>query len=517
MRAILRPLAAQTAHNPIETIVCGFILATLSYFHVLSAIKQSTFLSPSVPSPLRPAHAAFRDNEWISVSERDWQSSSPEGSNTLELQQLVFTLDSSKKSNSEVCLPLFLTCFRDICPIVFRTRATVLTPTQASSFSSSPLHSSLEKIEEYLKTSLSFSEKSYPSLCYGVPVNSTSTECFTSHSTGSRTSTLTLSFLPGAREDFISALKRQSLPDDQASGIRFVVETPRTTAEVLQRGRWMAYAVRALFMRFYDRASKADSLDILLVLAGYILMHTTFFRLLVSARALGSNFWLTAGILTSSTLAFVLAMPLALHLGIPVDPVLLTEALPFLVCTVGFDKPLRLGRAVFTHEHLFTPVTETSDQQRLHPNGRQRHTMKPAATLLLEALDREGNGILRDYALEIFVLTLGASSKVGGLRECCALAALILSVDCLMSVTFYIAVMGVMIEVCASLLLFLIRCRNSLFIESWLGAIVKARKRVYFRVHCGRILHNLFISRTFCGPLPGFELNGCRCMRSRTT
>jgi hypothetical protein len=36
----------------------------------------------------------------------------------------------------------------------------------------------------------------------------------------------------------------------------------------------------------------------------------------------------------------------------PIDPVALTEALPFLVCTVGFDKPLRLARDVFGHEHL---------------------------------------------------------------------------------------------------------------------------------------------------------------------
>jgi len=35
-----------------------------------------------------------------------------------------------------------------------------------------------------------------------------------------------------------------------------------------------------------------------------------------------------------------------MSLKIPIDPVALTEALPFLVCTVGFDKPLRLAKAV---------------------------------------------------------------------------------------------------------------------------------------------------------------------------
>lgn len=373
MRALLRPLAAQAAHNPIETIVAGFILATLSYFHVLGAIKASTFLSPTstlaVPN-LRPAHALLRDSRWIAVDEEIWHTSTGD---RFELQQVVFdTTDSALRSS--------------------------LTNT-----STGAVHSTV--------------------------------------STTSSSTTLTLVSPPLGAQKRTSAIP--NVPE-----YKFVLEQP---AQHLAHGRWVAYAFRSLITRFISLASQAHSLDILLVLAGYVLMHTTFFRLLVSSRSLGSNFWLTAGILTSSTLAFVLSLPLALHLGIPVDPVLLTEALPFLVCTVGFDKPLRLGRAVFTHEHLFTPISTTSDSH-IHPGsrGRSSHTntqMKPAPLLLLEALDRVGNAVLRDYALEIFVLLVGASSKVGGLREMCALAAVILGMDCLMSVTFYIAVMGVMVEV----------------------------------------------------------------------
>src|SRR5882762_316184 len=88
---------------------------------------------------------------------------------------------------------------------------------------------------------------------------------------------------------------------------------------------------------------KADSLDILLVLAGYVLMHTTFIRLFLSSRSLGSNFWLNTAILASSVLSFIVALPIAGYLGIPLEPVSLIEALLFLVCTVGFDKPLCLA------------------------------------------------------------------------------------------------------------------------------------------------------------------------------
>jgi hydroxymethylglutaryl-CoA reductase (NADPH) len=183
---------------------------------------------------------------------------------------------------------------------------------------------------------------------------------------------------------------------------------------------------------------KADNLDILLVLAGYVLMHTTFIRLFLSSRSLGSNFWLTTAILSSSTLSFMVALPVANYLRIPLDPVSLIEALPFLVCTVGFEKPLRLARTVFSHPHLMQPAIQ---------EGRLRGQMKPAPDLIMEALDKVGNTIVRDYVLEIAVLLIGAYSKVGGLKEFCVLAALLLTVDCAATATFYIAILSVMIEV----------------------------------------------------------------------
>jgi hydroxymethylglutaryl-CoA reductase (NADPH) len=134
----------------------------------------------------------------------------------------------------------------------------------------------------------------------------------------------------------------------------------------------------------------------------------------------------------------MVALPIAGYLRIPLDPVSLIEALPFLVCTVGFEKPLRLARAVFSHPHLMQPAIQ---------EGRLRGQMKPAPDLIVEALDKVGNTIIRDYALEIAVLLIGAYSKVGGLKEFCALAALLLTVDCAATATFYVAILNVMIEV----------------------------------------------------------------------
>lgn len=169
-------------------------------------------------------------------------------------------------------------------------------------------------------------------------------------------------------------------------------------------------------------------------------MHATFIKLFLASRSLGSNFWLMTGILFSSVLSFIFTLPIASYFSIPLEPVSLIEALPFLVCTVGFDKPLRLARSVFTHPHLFQPAVTT---------GKNRGEMKPAPELIMEALNTNGagNAIIRDYALEIAALMIGAYSKVGGLTEFCALAALLLTVDAVSMATFYVAVLSVMIEV----------------------------------------------------------------------
>ena len=152
-------------------------------------------------------------------------------------------------------------------------------------------------------------------------------------------------------------------------------------------------------------------------------------------------------------------------LKIPIDPVALTEALPFLVCTVGFDKPLRLARAVFLHPHLSVPpslVPASSNvsgyptapatpapNNLLSPSASSSHnlTLKPAPKIITESLSLVYPPIIRDYVLEVAVLTVGAYSKVGGLKEVCALAALILAIDCLLLCTYLAAILGIMVEV----------------------------------------------------------------------
>jgi len=89
--------------------------------------------------------------------------------------------------------------------------------------------------------------------------------------------------------------------------------------------------------------------------------------------------------------------------------------------------------------------------------------LKPAPKIITESLTLVYPPIIRDYILEIAVLVVGANSKVGGLREVCALAALILGVDCMLLCTYLAAILGVMIEVSFSPSYFLLLLRVACF------------------------------------------------------
>src|SRR5882762_7996696 len=117
MRALHRPVARLAASSPIETIVFFFIVVTLAYFNILSAIKHSSFLSSNVQSPLRPAHARLHQDEWVAIGEKSWLNARSRLDNAVtavELQQIIMSLDTrvSKKVSGfnlvTSCWPIFL-------------------------------------------------------------------------------------------------------------------------------------------------------------------------------------------------------------------------------------------------------------------------------------------------------------------------------------------------------------------------------------------------------------------------
>ena len=179
-----------------------------------------------------------------------------------------------------------------------------------------------------------------------------------------------------------------------------------------------------------------------------------------------------------------------------INPIVLSEALPFLVITVGFEKPFVLARAVFTNPALMPVSNAPSLRSRLPsrvPSSASRRvstfnfyyrgeggealkepvtavrtkgirwaTPVPARDIVMQGFDKTGRQIVRDYAIEIAVLLAGSFAGIPGLKEFCQLASLILFFDCLFLFGFFASVLTVMVEVGKLLLPFSVLLTNTL-------------------------------------------------------
>jgi hydroxymethylglutaryl-CoA reductase (NADPH) len=177
------------------------------------------------------------------------------------------------------------------------------------------------------------------------------------------------------------------------------------------------------------------------MILGYLSMHLTFVSLFLSMRRLGSNFWLGATVLFSSIFAFLFGLIVTTRFGVPLNMVLLSEGLPFLVVTIGFEKPIVLTKAVLAH---------SLDRRRIDakngPNG--NNALPTIAYAVQMAVKDCGAEIVRDYLVEILILVCGAASGVqGGLRQFCFLAAWILFFDCILLFTFYTSILTIKLEI----------------------------------------------------------------------
>src|SRR6266576_3332576 len=200
MRALIRPVSLHAASSPIETIVFFFVVATLAYFQVLSSIKHSSFFAPSTPAPLRPSHALWRGNEWVTVPETEWYDGLAHRSSAIDLQQLTMSFDTKTAKKVRTAFP------SNIAP------TNVLMQIAENPILSSQVTYSLENMTHFLTHHFPTSSgKSYTDICHSVQTNQDGEEaCFTStFSSTPKAESLTLSFGVGGREDFVSALAKQ--------------------------------------------------------------------------------------------------------------------------------------------------------------------------------------------------------------------------------------------------------------------------------------------------------------------
>ena len=177
---------------------------------------------------------------------------------------------------------------------------------------------------------------------------------------------------------------------------------------------------------------------------GYLAMHLTFVSLFMSMRHMGSNFWLATSVLISSVFAFLFGLGMTNKLGVPINFVLLSEGLPFLVVTIGFEKPIILTKAVLS-------ASGSSRGQGMRRDSDLSNSASSSQTIqssLQVAVQEKGFAIIRDYCVELAILIAGSASGVqGGLTQFCFLAAWILVFDCMLLFTFYTAILSVKLEI----------------------------------------------------------------------
>jgi hydroxymethylglutaryl-CoA reductase (NADPH) len=199
---------------------------------------------------------------------------------------------------------------------------------------------------------------------------------------------------------------------------------------------------------FVDLIKNAESLDIIIMVLGYLSMHLTFVSLFLSMRRMGSNFWLATTVLFSSVFAFLFGLIVTTNLGVPINMVLLSEGLPFLVVTIGFEKSIVLTKAVLSAslDHRRPPPKDSIAQDR---NPKKAGVYPTSIQYAVQvAIKEKGFEIVRDYAIEILILIAGAASGVqGGLQQFCFLAAWILFFDCILLFTFYTSILSIKLEI----------------------------------------------------------------------
>ena len=178
---------------------------------------------------------------------------------------------------------------------------------------------------------------------------------------------------------------------------------------------------------------------------GYLSMHLTFVSLFLSMRRLGSHFWLATTVLFHSFFALFFALLTTISLGVHINMVLLSEGLPFLVVTIGFEKPITLTKAVLSAS---LNGKREAEQANGSPSSGGDNAPMAIQSAVQAAVKEHGPGIVRDYCIELLIVVAGAASGVqGGLRQFCFLAAWILFFDCVLLFTFYTAILTIKLEI----------------------------------------------------------------------
>ncbi|KAJ3340739.1 3-hydroxy-3-methylglutaryl-coenzyme A (HMG-CoA) reductase isozyme [Gonapodya sp. JEL0774] len=174
----------------------------------------------------------------------------------------------------------------------------------------------------------------------------------------------------------------------------------------------------------------SESVDVVVVGVGWVLMFGTIVSTFLKLQKIGSRFTLGFAVLLSSSCALTCALVLAKTLGASFSLAQLSEALPFFVVAVSWDRQIELARSIVSFEQGPTEATK-------------RLTVRDK---IAGGLERSISKIVKEYAVIATVLFCGALTRIRGLNDFCLLACLITIFDGLYLFTLFTAIVTAKLE-----------------------------------------------------------------------
>jgi hydroxymethylglutaryl-CoA reductase (NADPH) len=172
-----------------------------------------------------------------------------------------------------------------------------------------------------------------------------------------------------------------------------------------------------------------SNLHLMILCVSYLLMNMTLYALFLRMKSLGSSFALGFNALINGAFALVFALLVTRFAGISFSFTQLMDALPFLVCTVGFEKSVTLTKAVMEA----VSNSESSEYIRNKISG---------------AVAAVSWCILSDGAFEVAALLLASFSGPKGIvADFCLLSSAIVAFDCLFLFTYFASILTLKVEV----------------------------------------------------------------------
>ncbi|KAG0336245.1 3-hydroxy-3-methylglutaryl-coenzyme A (HMG-CoA) reductase isozyme [Podila humilis] len=443
LRRFLHTLATATTQHPIESITFCLILASFSYFTLFNTIRHSTFFDINNIEIYQPATVIANPDMNFFVPFDKRTNKIPRNAQQLQLKQVLVTATDAaamvtlekdgdatdngiKKSvlssvlqlqtliEDQVLVAPFQLWDRDVLQNLVhdgKVQATVTENLETNDYLFKDLRST-----HIIKTNARAS------------TGNDSTNTATGADFASFSPALVLSYAFDANGPFQTRLAQAW----ESKVAHLNTPTMKSQSRLLEDEKstlaWIGAALLDVTHKIEALVQKASNIDVFVILSAYMIMFCSFGLLFVNMRKLGSQFTLALSVLVGGGFAFMGAVITVHNLGVYVNPIQLSEAIPFFIITVGYERAYTLSKAV------------------LRPTSNAEHAPESIQKHVVSALESVGPILIRNCAIEIAVLLCGFLSGIPGLKEFCLLAAFMLAYDLGLLFTFYTAILTLKLE-----------------------------------------------------------------------